>query len=106
MAITFWYDFSSSYTYLSAMRIEAMFAERGVPLRWRPFALGPIFAAQGWRDSPFNIYKAKGANMWRDMERECAVLGLPQHRTDNIPQHTMLAVRVACHIHDRPEMPD
>ena len=44
---------------------------RGVALAWRPFLLGPIFAAQGWRDSPFNIYPAKGRYMWRDMERIC-----------------------------------
>ena len=25
-----------------------------------PFSLGPILAANGWRDSPFNIYPSKG----------------------------------------------
>ena len=33
--------------------------------------MGPIFAEQGWDDSPFNVYPAKGRYMWRDMERLC-----------------------------------
>jgi 2-hydroxychromene-2-carboxylate isomerase len=37
------------------------------PIRWRPFLLGPVFAAQGWTSSPFNLYPAKGRNMWRDV---------------------------------------
>ena len=57
--------------------------------------LGPIFAAQGWTDSPFNLYPAKGAFMWRDMERRTAKLGLPFQRPPNFPQHTLLAARVA-----------
>ncbi len=56
----FWDEFASSYSYPAAMRIEALAAERGVALVWRPFLLGPLFAAQGWRDSPFNLYPAKG----------------------------------------------
>jgi 2-hydroxychromene-2-carboxylate isomerase len=77
------------------MRIEAAGAARGVKIVWRPFLLGPIFAAQGWLDSPFNIYPAKGAYMWRDMERVCAALGLPFVRPDPFPQHSLLAARVA-----------
>ena len=49
-------------------------------MRWRPFLLGPIFKAQGWDSSPFNLYPAKGRNMWRDLERLCADLGLPFRR--------------------------
>ena len=41
---------------------------------WRPFLLGPIFAAQGWTTSPFNLFPDKGRYMWRDMEREAARL--------------------------------
>ena len=68
---------------------------RGVDLAWRPFLLAPIFGAQGWRDSPFNIYPAKGRYMWRDLERICAARGLPFRRPDPFPQNTLLAARVA-----------
>ena len=66
----FWYEFASTYSYLAAMRIEEPAEEAGVDVLWRPFLLGPIFAAQGWDTSPFNIFPDKGRYMWRDMERE------------------------------------
>lgn len=56
----FWYEFASTYSYPAALRVGPLAKARGVALIWRPFLLGPIFAAQGWRDSPFNIYPAKG----------------------------------------------
>jgi 2-hydroxychromene-2-carboxylate isomerase len=93
--VDFWYEFASTYSYPAAMRIEALARARGVKLNWRPFLLGPLFAAQGWRDSPFNIYPAKGRYMWRDMERICARFDLPLVRPDPFPQHSLLATRVA-----------
>ena len=67
--LAFWYEFASNYSWLSAMRIEELAAARGVAVVWRPFLLGPIFRAQGWTSSPFNLYPAKGRHMRRDMER-------------------------------------
>ena len=32
----------------------------GVKVRFRPFLLGPIFKAQGWDTSPFNLYPGQG----------------------------------------------
>ena len=57
--------------------------------------LGPIFKAQGWTTSPFNLYPAKGRNMWRDLERICGALDLPFVRPDPFPQNSLLAARVA-----------
>lgn len=94
-AVSLWFDFASTYSYPSVMRAETRAAELGVPLRWRPFLLGPVFAAQGWRDSPFNIYPAKGRYMWRDLERICAAAGLPWQRPAVFPAHSLLATRVA-----------
>ena len=68
--LEFWYEFASTYSYLSAMRIEEVAGRAGVDVRWRPFLLGPIFAAQGWTSSPFNLVPTKGRHMWRDMERD------------------------------------
>jgi 2-hydroxychromene-2-carboxylate isomerase len=93
--LVFWHEFASTYSYLSAMRIEALCHEAGVEPVWRPFLLGPIFAAQGWTTSPFNLYPAKGRHMWRDMERRAARLGLPPvRRPDPFPQNGLLAARV------------
>ncbi|UWQ80303.1 2-hydroxychromene-2-carboxylate isomerase [Leisingera sp. S132] len=93
--IIFWFEFASTYSYLSVMRIGGMAAARGVAVTWKPFLLGPIFAAQGWDTSPFNIYPAKGRYMWRDMERICAARGLPFCRPDVFPQNGLTAARLA-----------
>src|SRR5215471_14531013 len=95
-SLTFWYEFASTYSWLAAERIAALAAQAGVEVAWRPFLLGPIFAAQGWTSSPFNLFPAKGRNMWRDMERQCARMGLPPIvRPNPFPQNSLLAARIA-----------
>lgn len=93
--IDFWFELASTYSYPAAMRIAPLAERRGVEVRWRPFLLGPIFKAQGWPNSPFNIYPAKGRYMWRDLERLCAALDLPFVRPEVFPQNTILASRIA-----------
>ncbi len=102
MVIDFWFDFASTYSYLSAMRIGDVAIEREIEVRWRPFLLGPIFKAQGWDTSPFNLYPAKGEYMWRDMERLCADAGLPFERPDPFPQNSLKAARLALSARDEP----
>jgi 2-hydroxychromene-2-carboxylate isomerase len=91
----FWYEFASTYSYPAALRVSSLAEERGVSIAWMPFLLGPIFAAQGWRDSPFNIYPAKGRYMWRDLERICDAMRVPFKRPEPFPQSSLLAARVA-----------
>lgn len=96
LRLDIWYDFASSYSYLAAMRVERLADQAGVTVRWRPFLLGPVFAAQGWTDSPFNLYPAKGRYMWLDLTRLCArehlPLALPPYR---FPQNGLKASRIA-----------
>jgi 2-hydroxychromene-2-carboxylate isomerase len=99
-AVDFWYEFASTYSYPAAMRIEALAAGRGIALHWRPFLLGPIFAAQGMTDSPFNLNAAKGRFMWRDLQRVCARLGLPLRRPEPFPPNSLLAARAALVLDD------
>lgn len=94
-AVDFWFEFASTYSYPAAMRIEALADAQGVRLRWRPFLLGPIFKAQGWDNSPFNIYPLKGRYMWRDLARVCEDLDLPFVQPAQFPQNGLLAARVA-----------
>ena len=94
--IEFWFDFASTYSYLSAMRIQALAAQAGVSVAWRPFLLGPAFLALGWNDSPFNIYPPKGRYMWRDLERLCAKYGLAFKRPSQFPRKGLRAARVIC----------
>ena len=93
--LDFWFDFASTYSYPAAQRIGPLAAKARVKVRFRPFLLGPIFQAQGWDSSPFNVYQAKGRYMWRDLERLCAELKLPFRRPPMFPQQSVLAARVA-----------
>ena len=101
--LQFWFDFASTYSYLSAMRIRQLASDQGVVVEWQPFLLGPIFAEQGWNNSPFNLYPAKGRYMWRDMERLCNVRGLPFQQPRIFPQNSLKAARLALAIdtHDQ-----
>ena len=94
-AIEFWFEFGSNYSYLSAMRIEALARQAGVAVLWRPFLLGPIFRELGWSTSPFVLQPAKGRHMWRDMERQAAKYGLPWRRPGVFPRSAVLPMRVA-----------
>lgn len=103
--LDFWFDFASTYSYLSAMRIEREAAARGVAVHWRPFLLGPIFATQGWNDSPFNLQPVKGRYMWCDMERRAEKYGLVFRRPQDasaFPRRSLLAARVALAVLDEP----
>jgi 2-hydroxychromene-2-carboxylate isomerase len=93
--LDFWFDFASTYSYPAALRIGRLAKETGVKVCFRPFLLGPIFKAQGWTTSPFNLFQAKGRHMWRDLERVCTDLGPPFRPPTPFPQNSVLAARVA-----------
>ena len=101
-ALDFWFDFASTYSYLTALRIESEAAKGRADVRWRPFLLGPIFQAQGWNTSPFNVYPAKGRYMARDILRLAEARGAVFRMPDPFPQNSILAARVALAIDDHP----
>ena len=93
--LDFWFEFASTYSYPAALRIRSFAQRAGVSVRFRPFLLGPIFKAQGWQTSPFNLYEVKGRNMWRDLQRICGDLSIPFQRPEPFPQNSLLGARVA-----------
>jgi 2-hydroxychromene-2-carboxylate isomerase len=103
--LDFWFDFASHYSWLAAMRIGPLAEAAGVEVRWRPFLLGPIFAAQGWTSSPFNLYPAKGRYAWRDIEREAARMGRSVKKPDPFPQNSLHAARLALAVRDEGHLP-
>jgi len=105
MNIQFWFEFGSTYSYPAAMRVEALAASQGATVAWRVFLLGPLFRAQGWNDSPFNLYPAKGQYMWRDLERICQRLQLTLKRPSVFPRTGLLASRVACQFSEAAWLP-
>ena len=100
--VELWLEFASTYSYPAAMRAERVAAERGIEIRWRAFLLGPIFKAQGWTDSPFNLFPAKGRYMWRDLQRVCAAEGLAFTRPSVFPRNGLTAARIACRFAEEP----
>jgi len=103
--LEFWFEFASTYSYPAAMRVEEVAGAAGVAVVWRPFLLGPIFQSQGWDNSPFNIYPAKGAYMWRDMERVCEAQDIPFQRPTAFPRNGLLAARVSFACAEEPWLP-
>lgn len=93
--IAFWYDFASTYSYLSAMRIEALAAGAGVKVIYMPFLLGPIFKAQGLTTSPFAANPAKGDYMVRDIERIATARGIVFRMPTPFPANSLTAARIA-----------
>lgn len=103
--LEFWFDFASPYAYLAAETIEPAAAEAGVRVRWKPFLLGPIFSEQGWTDSPFNLYPARGRYLWQDLQRETRRLGLPWRRPARFPFNSGLATKTATWIDTEHRLP-
>ncbi|HMN36413.1 MAG TPA: 2-hydroxychromene-2-carboxylate isomerase [Hyphomicrobium sp.] len=93
--LEFFYEFASTYSYLCAIRIEELAAGAGIGIAWRPFLLGPIFTAQGWTTSPFNIYPAKGRYMVRDVERIAKARGRTFLMPAVFPANGLTAARIA-----------
>ncbi len=104
--IHFWFEFASTYSYLTCARIGEVGGAASTEIIWEPFLLGPIFKEQGWRDSPFNLYPQKGRYMWRDMERLCDNYGLPFRKPEKFPANSLLATRVAMLGHGQAWLPD
>ena len=92
--LEFWFEFASTYSYLSVMRIDGLTRAAGLRIAWRPFLLGPIFRSFGWSTSPFLLQKEKGAYAWIDMERQCRKFGLPWRRPTAFPRRCASSVAV------------
>lgn len=93
--LEFWYDFASSYSYLSALRIAPKAETIGVAVVYRPFLLGPIFKAFGWTTSPFRLFPQKGQYMVRDIGRIARERGIAFHLPDPFPANSLNAARLA-----------
>jgi 2-hydroxychromene-2-carboxylate isomerase len=103
--LEYWFEFASTYSHIATQRIEGAASVAGVRVEWRPFLLGPIFKSQGWDTSPFNIQRAKGEYMWRDIARECEKHGIPFRKPSQFPRNGLFAARVATAAETAPYLP-
>lgn len=89
-SIEFWFEFGSTYTYLSVARIRALAQGAAVEVTWRPFLLMPLMLQQGMNQGPFLPYPRKMEYMWRDLERRAAEHGIPYVRPSKYPPDEVL----------------
>lgn len=92
--LEFWFDFASTYSYLTAMRVATLGAAAEVEIVYRPFLLGPIFGSHGMTTSPFVLNPVKGRYMVRDIARIARARGLEFHMPDRFPAHSLSAARI------------
>lgn len=94
MILQIWFEFASTYSYLTIFRVEPLLRDARVEYAWRPFLLGPIFQDNGMKTSPFVLDRVKGAHMRRDVERRAARYGLPFVRPTVFPMNGLKAARI------------
>ena len=92
--LEFWFEYGSTYTYLSVMRIEQLAEGKGLKIEWKPFLLMPIITEMGWQNTPFLQFPSKGRYMWRDLERRASLRGLPYRKPSVYPPNTLLTARI------------
>jgi 2-hydroxychromene-2-carboxylate isomerase len=92
--LDFWFEYGSTYTYLTVARIHATATRYGIEVNWRPFLLAPIMIEQGLTQGPFRPFPKKLHYMWRDLERRAATHGLPYRKPSHYPPNTLLTARV------------
>ena len=94
MTLEIWFEFASTYSYLTVSRAEPLLRGKNIDFQWKPFLLGPIFRDKGMATSPFVLDPRKGAYMWRDMERRSKRYGLPFAKPPIFPMNGLKAARV------------
>ncbi len=89
--IDFYFDFSSPYGYLAAMRINALAQKYQRRVKWRPILLGPAFKASG--NAPLVGQPLKGVYATRDFLRTARFMGVPYKQPAVFPISTQNAAR-------------
>lgn len=90
--IRFWFDFASPYAYFASAKIDAIGAEFGREVEWRPVLLWAVFKAHGIAP-PMDV-PVKRAYFLRDMQRSADFFGLPYREPVKMPLSSHLAARL------------
>jgi 2-hydroxychromene-2-carboxylate isomerase len=96
--VDFYFDFSSSYSYIALPEVTRLGVEAGVDIRWKPFLLGVIFQSLGHAPAEFST--VKGRYIERDVERCADQAGLPYKWPKPFPFNSMTAARAFWHLAD------
>lgn len=90
--IRFYLDFASPYAYCAAAAIEAIGAEFGRTVEWRPILMWAVLRAHGI--APPMEAPVKRAYFLADMKRSAAFFGLPYRDPVKLPTSSHLAARL------------
>ncbi len=89
--IDFYFDFSSSYSYIAHRKIMNLGERLDVPVVWKPISLGAIFAALGHQLPKMGSPKQK--YIWHDVVRSARENGLTYVWPDPFPVNSIPAMR-------------
>lgn len=89
--IEFYFDFYSPYGYLASQRIDEIAAFHGREIIWRPFLLGPAFAATGHQ--PLLDTPMMGEYVARDFQRCARLQGVPFNMPREFPKAALAPSR-------------
>ena len=92
--IRFYFDFASPYAYFASTRINAIGAEFGRAVEWRPILLWAVLKAHGI--APPMEVAARRDYLLHDMNRSAAFFDLPYRTPEPLAVSTHLAARL-CH---------
>jgi 2-hydroxychromene-2-carboxylate isomerase len=96
--IDFFFDFSSSYSYVALPGVLQLADRADVTVNWKPFLLGVIFKARN--HAPPVGDNAKSAYFGRDLQRRAEAAGLPPFVTPSpFPFNGITAMRAFWHLH-------
>jgi len=89
--LDFYFDFSSPYGYLAAMRIDALAEKYGRAVKWHPVLLGALFKVTG--AVPLTTAPIKGLYCQHDFARTARFHGIPYKQPTTFPIATQAAAR-------------
>lgn len=90
-SVDFYFDVGSPAAYLAFTQLPGLCEKAGARLNWCPMLLGGVFQATG-NHSPATI-PAKGAYMFRDLNRFALRYGVPFQHNPHFPVNTLTLMR-------------
>jgi 2-hydroxychromene-2-carboxylate isomerase len=81
--LDFYFDYSSPYGYIAAMKIDELAAPYGRTVNWKPVLLGAVFKVTGGK--PLPMLPLKGDYALRDIPRSARFHGVPYKHPSKFP---------------------
>lgn len=93
-SVEFWFDITCPYAYLAHTQIEALCAEHGATLQWKPMLLGGLFRTIGAGEGPMPTMPASKARLNDlDMRRWAAHWNVPFTVPAGHPNRSVTSLR-------------